>query len=554
MPTLAAAAVGAAGGTLAAGPALAARPRAAPCPAGAPRPAAACSTACMLHGARSGGRQPAAAGQVRQRRLSQRPCAAQGSAAGAARAPRLAGSLGARTSGSSSSGSARGGGGGGRRRGRRSSALAVSAVAVPLGGLPGPLYLAGESFDRSKLQSGTSFLQFPGREEGASLRATPPLVRCVPACRLCLLRCQQALRELGFAARLLMEQLHRPLLPPLQLALAGAAAPPAAAASAASAAAPLRSRSPRSLLHASLRSLPPAGCCRLRPAGTRESAAAPRIPAQRPNPAAASRCARHPCTAPQPRRRIPLRPFCLPPAGCAWRLSTACTRARCCAWAAARSPLAGPSCPSPRCPRAGTRGTCGPWRWSCPPAPRCAFVCLAWVASRGAVCDPQGVGRLAWPAVRASGPMGLPSSAGVFGSGSPLQGDSCGRCRVAGGSQAPADWCDAIPPWCESTFPPGYRLSTSTSSWRSRTGRSRCVCLPLRQAREGARQEQHAGWHGSSAAAAQRHGLYGMAAVSIMCQLLCRVHQTACCKPPAPSLPLPCPLLVCAPPPRRSTS
>ena len=75
--------------------------------------------------------------------------------------------------GSSSGGGARGAG----TSGRRASALVVTAVSVPLGGLPGPLYLAGESFDRSKLQSGSSFLQFPGREDGAALRATPPLVR-----------------------------------------------------------------------------------------------------------------------------------------------------------------------------------------------------------------------------------------------------------------------------------------------------------------------------------------------------------------------------------------
>ncbi len=174
-----AAAVAAAASTLAASAALAGRQaRAAPCAAAAAQRPAAASAACMFSSARSAGRQPGAAGEVRQRRPLQPSCAAGSGAAGATLGSRLGGSLGARGApSSSSSGGARGGGSGGRRT-RRTPSLVVTAVSVPLGGLPGPLYLAGESFDRSKLQSGSSFLQFPGREEGAALRSTPPLVRC----------------------------------------------------------------------------------------------------------------------------------------------------------------------------------------------------------------------------------------------------------------------------------------------------------------------------------------------------------------------------------------
>lgn len=114
--------------------------------------------------------------QRQRRRPVQPSCAASSGSAGASHGPRLVGSLGARGAPSSSSGGGRGGGTGGRRT-RRAATLVVTAVSVPLGGLPGPLYLSGESFDRSKLQSGSSFLQFPGREEEAALRATPPLVR-----------------------------------------------------------------------------------------------------------------------------------------------------------------------------------------------------------------------------------------------------------------------------------------------------------------------------------------------------------------------------------------
>lgn len=119
--------------------------------------------------------------QRQQRRPLQASCAAGSKAAGAPHGPALVGSLGARGAPSSSSGGGARGGGTGGRRSRRTRSLLVTAVSVPLGGLPGPLYLAGESFDRSKLQSGSSFLQFPGREEGAALRATPPLVRCAAA-------------------------------------------------------------------------------------------------------------------------------------------------------------------------------------------------------------------------------------------------------------------------------------------------------------------------------------------------------------------------------------
>ena len=73
-------------------------------------------------------------------------------------------------------------GGGGGSAARRCTRAAAQAIAVP-----GPLFIS-EGFDRNRLrdsktqqlQPSGNFLQFPMREE-SDLRRTPPLVRCVPA-------------------------------------------------------------------------------------------------------------------------------------------------------------------------------------------------------------------------------------------------------------------------------------------------------------------------------------------------------------------------------------
>lgn len=73
----------------------------------------------------------------------------------------------------------------------------------------------------------------------------------------------------------------------------------------------------------------------------------------------------HPSTPPLAgRRRWSPAGRSLPSSGSGCTSTTASTPARCCAWQAPPSPLAGPSSPSPRCPCPGRRTTCGAWRWS----------------------------------------------------------------------------------------------------------------------------------------------------------------------------------------------